>query len=247
MTILGIDIGGSGIKAAIVEETTGKLQTERYRIDTPEGAKPKDITRVVKEIVDHFTWTGLIGCGFPAIIHKGVAMNAANISHKWVGKNVDTLLSDTTGCEVHTLNDADAAGLAEMSFGIGRELQNGVTIMLTLGTGIGSAVFVDGHLLPNTELGHLEIRGKDAEKRASDEARKKKDFSWKQWSKRLQELLETLEYLFSPDNILLGGGVSKYSEKFLPYLKTRASIKTAQLMNQAGIIGAALYASRWKK
>ncbi len=247
MTVLGIDVGGSGIKGAIVETATGKLQTERFRLETPGGAQPKDVAQVVNKVAEHFAWTGLIGCGFPAIIQKSIACNAANISRKWIGTNVDRLFMDATGCEVHTVNDADAAGLAEMTFGIGREIQSGVTILLTLGTGIGSAIFVNGQLLPNTELGHLEIRGKDAEKRASDAARRKKEFSWKQWSKRLQELLNTLEYLFSPDWFILGGGVSKNSDKFIPHLKTRAVIKTAQLQNQAGIIGAALYASKWKK
>jgi polyphosphate glucokinase len=247
MTILGIDIGGSGVKGAIVDTGSGRLVTDRFRLETPMHAKPKDIALVLQEIVRHFTWTGLIGCGFPAIIQKGIALNAANISRKWIGTNVDRLLGEATGCEVHTLNDADAAGLAEMMFGAGREARTGVTILLTLGTGIGSAVFVKGNLLPNTELGHLEIRGKDAEKRASDAARRKKGFSWKQWSKRLQEFLATLEYLFSPDVFILGGGISKEADKFVPFLRTRAVIKTAQLQNQAGIVGAALYASSWKR
>jgi polyphosphate glucokinase len=247
MTILGIDVGGSGVKGAIVDTSNGKLVTDRFRLETPTHAKPEDVALVLREIARHFTWTGLIGCGFPAIIQKGIALNAANISRKWIGTDVDRLLGKATSCEVHTLNDADAAGLAEMTFGAGREAHTGVTILLTLGTGIGSAIFVNGNLLPNTELGHLEIRGKDAEKRASDAARRKKDFSWKQWSKRLQEFLLTLEYLFSPDVFILGGGVSKEAGKFLPYLKTHAVIKTAQLLNQAGIVGAALYASGWKK
>jgi len=242
MAVLGIDIGGSGIKGALVDLETGEFTTPRHRIATPEGALPADVAVVVKEMVEHFDYKGPIGCGFPAIVRDGVVYSAANIDHSWIGVNANELFSEATNCQVFTLNDADAAGTAEMAFGVGKDFQKGIVLLLTLGTGIGTAVFVDGHLLPNTELGHIEIRGKDAERRASAAVRTKKKLSWKAWSARLQEYLSTIEMLISPDVIVIGGGISKDSHKYFPLLKTRAKMIPALLLNQAGIVGAALYA-----
>ncbi|HEY59085.1 MAG TPA: ROK family protein [Anaerolineae bacterium] len=244
MKVLGIDIGGSGIKGAVVDVNKGELVSERIRIATPEKSKPRDVAKTVNKIVMQSGWKGRIGCGFPAIIKDGVALSAANINKKWIGTDVDSLLSQKTGLKVYTLNDADAAGLAEMTFGAGKDYKDKIVVLLTLGTGIGSAVFMKGQLLPNTELGHFKIRGKDAEKRASDMVRKKKKLGWKNWSKRLQEYLDTLEYLVNPDVIIIGGGVSKNHAKFFPHLSTSAKLLPAQFLNQAGIIGAALYARR---
>lgn len=243
MDILGIDIGGSGIKGAIVDVTTGEFKSERHRLETPEGARPDDVAKTVAQVVQLLAYQGAVGIGFPAIVIHGECYSAANIDSEWVGLNVNSVVGRQVGMPVFTVNDADAAGVAEMRFGVGRDLGKGVVIMLTLGTGIGSAVFTDGYLVPNTELGHIEIRGKDAERRASDAARKRKDLTWEEWASRFQEYLEHLELLFSPDVIILGGGASKESARFLPYLDTRARIIPAQLLNQAGIIGAAIYAS----
>ena len=244
MKVLGIDIGGSGIKGAIVNVNQGKTVGERIRLTAPEKSKPRDVAKIVKEIAGQFSWKGSIGCGFPAVIKNGIALSAANISKKWVEMDVNGLLSQVTGLEIHTINDADAAGLAEMSFGIGKDYKKQVVVLLTLGTGFGSAVFVNGELLPNTELGHIQIRGKDAEKRASDAVRKKKELGWKSWSGRLQEYLNVLEDLINPDVIIIGGGISKSHLKFFPHLKTRAKLLPAHFLNQAGIIGAAIFASQ---
>lgn len=242
MDVLGIDIGGSGIKGAVVDIGTGAFKTERYRLATPEGARPQDVAATVAEIVKYFGYQGPVGIGFPAVVIHGVCLSAANIDASWVGTDVNEVVGKAIGLPVYTVNDADAAGVAEMRLGAGRDFRRGVVIMLTIGTGIGSAVFSDGHLVPNTELGHIEIRGKDAERRASDAARKRKDLSWKAWARRFQEYLDRLEFLFWPDVIILGGGASKESEQYLSQLKTRAKIIPARLLNQAGIIGAAIYA-----
>jgi polyphosphate glucokinase len=246
MSVLGIDFGGSGIKGAIVDLNNGRLVTERKRLLTPRKGKPNHVTEVVKEIVDHFAWEGLIGFGYPGVVRDGIAISAANISMRWVGVDINDILTKATNCAVFSINDADAAGIAEMTFGAGRDMKKGVVMMLTLGTGIGSAIFVDGNLLPNTEFGHFLIRGKDAEKRASDAIRKKKELSWEQWSKRLQEYLDWIEFLIPPDLFILGGGVSKNAESFLPFLKTKAKIVPAQFLNEAGIVGAALFANSRK-
>jgi polyphosphate glucokinase len=243
MEVLGIDIGGSGIKGALVDVETGRMVTDRFRISTPDGAKPLDMAQTVKKIVEHFAWQGPVGIGFPAVVRQGVAESAANISKDWIGIDVNKLLSETTGCPVYTLNDADAAGIAEMTFGAGKDAKKGVVMILTLGTGIGSAIFVNGVLFPNTELGHLQMKDKDAETRTSDAARKRLDLSWKRWTHRLQKYFDYLEFLFSPDLFIVGGGISKESDKFLPLLKTHARIVPATMLNQAGIIGSAMYAS----
>lgn len=241
MEILGIDIGGTGIKGAVVNTETGEMVTERYRLPTPEKARPEEVAATVKELVTHFDYHGPVGAGFPAVVQKGVVRTAANIHKTWVGLDAAALFSEATGCPFYVVNDADAAGLAEMSFGAGRG-QMGVVMMITIGTGIGTALFIDGILVPNTELGHIEIRGKDAESRSSDAARQRKELSWQAWAKRLNEHLERLENLFWPDLFILGGGVSKSADKFVPYFNLRTRVVIAQLLNQAGIVGAALYA-----
>jgi polyphosphate glucokinase len=241
MQILGIDIGGSGIKGAPVNTDTGALLAERYRLRTPQGAKPEPVAKVVKRVADHFDWQASIGCGFPAVIRDGVAETAANISPKWIGANVAQLFSVATQCPVHVVNDADAAGLAEITFGAGKGI-HGVVMMITIGTGLGTALFIDGKLVPNTELGHIEIECFDAEVNASDEARKKQSLSWKKWAKRLDKYLNSLERLFSPDLMILGGGVVKKQENFIPLLKLHTNVIPAVMGNDAGIIGAALAA-----
>jgi polyphosphate glucokinase len=241
--ILGIDVGGSGIKGAPVDIQSGKLTAERIRIETPNKAEPRPVADVVQQIAQSFSWKEPIGIGFPAPIKAGVAMMAANISEKWVGMNADDLFTKATGLPCTMINDADAAGLAEMSFGAGRG-QQGSVIMITLGTGIGSAVFYRGNLLPNTEFGHIELEGKDAEARASDAARQRDDLSWKKFAKHLNQYLEMMEKLFWPDLFIIGGGVSKEHEKFLPLLKIKVPVVPAQLLNEAGIIGAALAVQR---
>jgi polyphosphate glucokinase len=241
MGILGVDIGGSGIKGAPVDIEKGVLVKKRYRIPTPQPSVPDAVGDVVAKVARHFEWKGPVGCTFPAVIRNGVAYSAANVDKSWVGTNGQKLLREKTGCPVVLLNDADAAGMAEMEFGAGKG-QKGVVFVLTFGTGIGSALFVNGHLVPNLELGHIEIRGKDAELWATDRVRKEKDLSWKKWAANVNEFLDRLEALFSPDLFIIGGGVSRKHKKFLPLLNTRAQIVPAQLLNEAGIVGAALAA-----
>ncbi|MFW5748997.1 MAG: polyphosphate--glucose phosphotransferase [Chloroflexota bacterium] len=241
MQILGIDIGGSGIKGAVVDVEKGAFKVQRHRIPTPQPATPEEVAAVVNEIVEHFKWKGPIGCTFPAVVKHGVIHTAANVDDSWIGVNAQRLLQRATGCPVTILNDADAAGVAEMTFGAGVG-HDGIVFILTFGTGIGSCVYVDGSLMPNTELGHLKIRGKIAEHRASDKIRQDKDLSWKKWAKRVTEYLQYVEFLFSPDLIIFGGGVSKNHGKFFHRLDTQAQVVPAQLLNDAGIVGAALAA-----
>ena len=247
MTVLGIDFGGSGIKGALVDEKTGEMIAERFRLETPDGAKPEDVAHVIRQVAEHFEWEGRIGVGLPAVVLHGVVHTAANIDPSWIGMNSEELFSQITGCPTFVVNDADAAGVAEMTYGVGRDQSKGMVLFLTLGTGIGSAIFMDGKLVPNTELGHLEVNGKDAERRASDATRKRKNLSWVDWASRLQEVLAHLEALLWPDLIILGGGVSKESENFLQFIKLRAPVIPAKLLNQAGIIGAAIYAAQQEK
>lgn len=241
MEILGIDIGGSGIKAAPVNTQTGELLAPRQRIATPIPAKPSAVAPVVGQIAQAFDWHGPIGVGFPAVIQHGVVRSAANISKKWIGENAAELFSQATGCPVWVVNDADAAGVAEMTFGAGRG-RSGVVLIVTIGTGLGSAIFIDGRLLPNTELGHLELDGLDAEMTASDAARKREEMSWRKWGKRFNRYLAMLEALFTPDLFILGGGTSKAFESFRPYLTVQAEIIPAQYLNDAGLVGAAMSA-----
>lgn len=241
MHILGIDIGGSGIKGAPVDTDTGRLLAERRRIPTPQPSEPEPVAVVVRELVEYFGWRGPIGCTFPAIVKRGVVYSAANVDKRWIGTDGQALFERVTNCPVTLLNDADAAGIAEMTFGAGRG-RRGVVMMLTFGTGVGSALFLNGQLVPNTELGHLEIRGKDAEERTSDAARERRGYSWKEWSEKINEHLARLDALFSPDLYILGGGASKHADQFLRYLEARAEIVPAQLLNEAGIVGAALAA-----
>jgi polyphosphate glucokinase len=239
MKVLGIDIGGSGIKGAPVDTQRGTLLAERHRIPTPQPATPAAVARVVGEVARHFRWRGPIGCAFPAVIKNGVVQTAANVDESWIGVNGAKLFSRSTKCPVLLLNDADAAGVAEVQFGRGKG-HKGVLLLLTLGTGIGSALFVNGVLVPNTELGHAEVDGKDAEKRGSEQAKKKHGLSWKDWAKEVNKVLATMETLLSPDRIILGGGVSAKYDHYMKYLKSRAEIVPAKLENDAGIVGAAL-------
>lgn len=243
MEILGIDIGGSGIKGAPVDTEAGIFLADRYRLPTPQPAIPEAVGDVVGQVVAHFGWKGPIGCTFPAVVKHGVVHTAANVDNSWIGTDGQRLLQRKTGQPVCLLNDADAAGMAEMKVGAGKD-HSGIVFILTLGTGIGSAVFVNGVLMPNTELGHLELRGKAAEDRASDRIRKEKELTWEKWAERLNEYLQLLEFLFSPDLFILGGGVSSKHEKFLPLLNVEAKIVPAHLLNDAGIIGAAMAAEK---
>jgi polyphosphate glucokinase len=238
-TILGIDIGGTGIKGAPVDTRSGRLLADRHRIPTPQPATPDAVTEVVAELARYFKWTGPSGTTFPAVIKDGVARTAANVDKSWIGTNAAERFSRVIGGDVTVVNDADAAGIAEVSFGAGKG-QTGVVIMVTLGTGIGSAVFHGGVLVPNTELGHLKMGKRDAEDRAAESVRETKDLSWKEWAKRLNDYFAMLELLFSPDLFIVGGGVSKKADKFLPLLQTTAEVVPAQLLNEAGIVGAAM-------
>ena len=238
---MGIDIGGTGIKGAPVDITTGKLKGDRLRIPTPEPATPDAIGATVAEIVKHFSWKGPIGATMPAVVKSGVVLTAANIDPSWIDTDADMLFTKTTGSQVTVLNDADAAGMAEMKFGAGKG-RKGVVLMVTLGTGIGFAVFNDGVLLPNTELGHIELHGDDAEERASARVREETDESWKKWSHGVNEYLQKIDSLLWPDLIIIGGGVSKKADKFFPHIHIRAELVAAELLNDAGIVGAALAA-----
>ncbi len=241
MEILGIDIGGTGIKGATVDTRSGVFTQDRYRIPTPNPSKPDAVADVVAEIADHFKWQGPVGCTFPAIVKSGIVLSAANVDNDWIGTDAHRLFQRATGCPVHVINDADAAGIAEMTFGAGIG-HDGVVLIFTFGTGIGSSIFVNGVNMPNSELGHLELGGKDAEHRAADSARKRKNLSWKSWGKRVNHYLQHIEFIFSPDLIIFGGGVSKNHDKFFQYLNTKTEIVPAQLFNNAGITGAALAA-----
>jgi polyphosphate glucokinase len=244
MNMFGVDIGGTGIKGAPVDLDQGALAEERHKILTPHPATPEAVIDGVHEVVGHFGWTGPIGVTFPGVVVDGITRTAANVDAGWVGFDARTQLSERLGAPVVVLNDADAAGVAEITFGAGRG-RGGTIILLTLGTGIGSALFVDGRLVPNTELGHLELHGHDAEKRASVKAREDEDLSWEHWAHRLRKYLAHVEMLFSPDLFVLGGGISRKAEKFVPLLHgISAEIVPAELQNNAGIVGAAMAAAK---
>lgn len=240
MKALGIDIGGSGIKGAMVDTDRGKMITDRYRIPTPRPATPKAVISTVKKIVRRFDYKGPLGIGFPGIIVDGITLSAVNIHEEWKGYAGAKAFSKATGCNVIMGNDADVAGYAEMRYGAGRDATGG-TMLFTLGTGIGSTMFVKGQCVSNLELGHLFLpnQDKDAEYYASDRARKEQGLSWKEWGKRLNVYFNHIEFLFSPQRIIIGGGVSKNQNKFLKYIKLDAEVVPAKLLNEAGIIGAA--------
>jgi polyphosphate glucokinase len=239
---LGVDIGGSGIKAAPVDLSTGTLTAERVKLDTPHPSLPAAVAAVVRELVTGFAWTGPVGVTFPGVVMDGMIKTAANVDKSWIDTDARELFGQATGQAVAVINDADAAGLAEMKFGAGVG-QQGTVLMLTLGTGIGSALFIDGILVPNTEFGHIQIRGREAEKRASELVREEHDLSWGKWAGRVDEYLEHMEQLLSPKLFIIGGGVSKKSDKFLPRLTgLRATVVPATMLNDAGIVGAAMAA-----
>ncbi len=245
MQVLGIDIGGSGIKGAPVDCTTGKLLDERLRIETPLPATPIAIFKTIHKLINHFKWTGNIGCGFPAVITDNIVRTASNIDKKWIGKNISKIGGKKFQNEIHFINDADAAGIAEMKFGSGAN-SSGLTILITVGTGIGTALFYKDKLIPNTELGHLILNGKIAEHFASDAVRKKENLSWKKWALRFNHYLNEIERLLWPDQIIIGGGMSKKTNKFLKYIDVRAKVLPASFKNEAGIIGAALAVNNFK-
>ncbi|HTS96529.1 MAG TPA: ROK family protein [Streptosporangiaceae bacterium] len=240
--VLGIDIGGTGIKAAPVDLGSGTLLAERVKLETPHPAAPSAVMDVVRQLVTRFGWNGPAGITFPGVVVDGVIMTAANVDRSWIGTDARTEFGKATGLTVSVINDADAAGLAEMRFGAGAG-QPGTVLMLTLGTGIGSALFIDGILVPNTEFGHIEIRGREAEKRASELVREEHDLSWGRWAGRVDEYLEHMEMLLSPKLFIIGGGISRKADKFLPLLTgLRAPVVPAKMLNDAGIVGAAMAA-----
>ena len=240
MHALGIDIGGSGIKGAPVDIETGEFIAARHRIATPDPSTPEEVAKAIAQIVKRFSWQGRpIGCGFPGITRHGTIYSAANVDKSWMNVDAAALFSERAECPVTIVNDADAAGLAEMTMGAGKD-RNGVVFVLTLGTGIGTALFTDGHLVPNVELGHLKMNGTDAELQCSAAARKNNGLKWPQWAEKLNEFLTELEALFSPELFVIGGGISKKSEKYFPHLKVQAEMITAKFLNDAGIIGAAM-------
>jgi polyphosphate glucokinase len=242
----GVDIGGSGIKGAVVDLEVGGLATERYKVLTPRPSTPKAVADVVAEVVGQFGWQGPVGCTFPAVVRDGVARTAANVDSSWIGTNIESVLGAVTGLPVIALNDADAAGLAEARWGAGKGVK-GLVIVVTLGTGIGTALFYNGVLVPNSELGHLELDGEDYERKASAGAREREDLAWDKWAKRLQRYFSAVEALLWPDLLIVGGGVSRRAERFLPFLALNTPIVPAKLQNEAGIAGAAYLASQMKK
>ncbi|MFD5497889.1 polyphosphate--glucose phosphotransferase [Streptomyces sp. NPDC001812] len=245
MQIFGVDIGGSGIKGAPVDLDKGDLAQERHKVLTPHPSTPDAVADGVKEVVDHFGWSGPVGVTFPGVVTDGTTVrSAANVDKSWVDTDARMLLGDRLGgMPVTVVNDADAAGIAEVHFGAGRG-RRGTVILLTFGTGIGSAVFVDGLLVPNTELGHLELNGHEAEKRASSKAKEDHELTWEHWARRVQKYLAHVEMLFSPELIVIGGGVSRKSDRFLHHIHgIKAEVVPARLQNNAGIVGAAMRAA----
>jgi polyphosphate glucokinase len=240
----GIDIGGSGIKGAIVDTSTGELVTPRTRIVTPRPSTPEAVAEVVAKLVSDAGWNGPVGATFPAVIQHGVARSAANVDPSWIGTDVDACFTRATpsATDVIVLNDADAAGIAEARFGAAKDVA-GVVILLTFGTGIGSALLYNGTLVPNTELGHLELDGHDAEKRAAASVREETKMSYKEWAKRVDRYMLHVERLFTPDLFVVGGGVSKDAAKWVPRLTVHTPVKPAELLNDAGIVGAAIGAA----
>ena len=239
MKVLGIDIGGSAFKGAPVDTQTGKLLAERHRVEVKSPCSLKEGIAAAQEIARHFNWKGPVGIGFPGIIQQGRIGAVGNLGHVWEDQNGSVLFRRATGCPVKLLNDADAAGLAEMKFGRGRGKKDTV-LLLTFGTGIGSALFFEGKLFPNAELGYVPWRGKPFERYAAASVRKRARLDWKQWALRVNVYLAVMERLFSPSLIILGGGISKKADKFMPFIKTKARVVPARLHNDAGIVGAAM-------
>lgn len=244
--ILGIDIGGSGVKGAIVDTKKGKLITERYRIPTPQPATPEAVAKVMKKITKHFNWKGPVGAGFPGVIQQGFARTAANVDDSWIDQDLNKLFSKATGCKVHVVNDADAAGMAEVKFGAGKG-KMGSLLLVTVGTGLGTVIFSDGQLVPNLEMGHIILHGDDAELYATDAARKRLGLDWDTWAGRFNEYLLRMEELVWPDLIIIGGGASKKGDRFFHHLTTKAKVVPATLKNEAGIVGAAMVSKYYNK
>ena len=240
--VLGVDIGGSGVKGAPVDLGTAEFTAERFRLETPQPATPRAVTGAFTAVVERFPTRGTIGCTFPGIVQHGVIRSAANMEKSWVGTDAAHVFSAAVGRPVVVLNDADAAGLAETHYGAARG-QDGVVLVLTFGTGIGSALLHKGELVPNTEFGHLQLEGGAAEAYAAAAVRDDEDLSWEDWGGRVNRYLHHLELLFTPDRFVIGGGVSRKFDKFAAYLDVRAEVVPAELRNQAGIVGAALVAS----
>ncbi|MGB5458952.1 polyphosphate--glucose phosphotransferase [uncultured Eudoraea sp.] len=239
MVVLGIDIGGSGMKGALVNSLTGEMLTERFRIPTPESRKPQEMAEVVKKIVEHFNHKGPVGCGFPTIIRHGICKSKGNLHKSWVNVNVRELFSKATGLPVTVINDADAAGYATMNYGIGKG-KKGLVVMITIGTGLGSGAFFNGELIPNFELGQIPYKKyKKIETWAAASAKENEGLSYKQWGKRFNIFLKYVELLISPDYIILGGGTSKNFDEYKDYITIETPVIPAELRNQAGIVGAA--------
>ncbi|HYO39330.1 MAG TPA: ROK family protein [Nocardioidaceae bacterium] len=239
----GIDFGGSGIKGAPVDLSTGEFAAERTRVETPSGGRPDDVATVVTELVEAGAAPGVpVGITVPGVVSHGVVRSAANIDKSWIGTDAVELFRKELDRDVVVVNDADAAGVAEVRYGAAKG-RDGLVVLTTLGTGIGTALVYDGVLVPNSELGHLEMGGKDAERQAANSVREKKELSWKEWAKLLSRYYQMLERLFSPDLIVVGGGVSKHGAKFIPLLDVETPIVAAELRNTAGIVGAAVLAS----
>lgn len=244
--ILGIDVGATGIKGGLVDVDTGQMLTERERFDTP-ASYPSAMAATVQKLVDHFKYQGPVGVGFPAIIRRGVAVSASNIADSWIGTDVTKVFGKQTGLPFYAVNDADAAGIATMAFGTGKPFAtDGTVLMLTIGTGLGGALFVDGELMPNLEIGHIYLKNQKvvAEKYISNKVRKDNNMSWAEFGKRLGRVLKHIDFVFNPDLIVLGGGASKNFEEYKQHIKTHAEVKPASMRNTAGTVGAALYAAK---
>lgn len=243
--ILGIDVGATGIKGGLVDVRSGTMLTERHRFDTPQPATPKAMAATVQKLVDHFEYDGIVGVGFPAIVRRGVAASASNIDDSWIGTDICKTFQKKTGLQFYALNDADAAGVASIRFGVGKKYSDdGTVLMVTIGTGLGGALFVDGALMPNLEIGQIYLRNKKevAERYISNRVRKENEMSWPEFGRKFNKFLTHVDFVFNPDLIVLGGGASKSFEEYRTYLKTTAEIKPSALRNTAGTIGAALYA-----
>ena len=245
--ILGIDVGATGMKGGLVDLSKGEMVTERYRFETPSGGKPAAMATVVDQLVNHFDYQGPVGVGFPAIVRRGVAASASNIDDDWIGTNIEELFGNKTGLKFYAVNDADAAGIATMMYGTGRPYaQDGTAVMVTIGTGLGGALFVDGILMPNLEIGQIYLKNQKvvAEKYVSNRVRKDANMSWKEFGKRFQKFIHHIDGVLNPDVIILGGGGSKYFGEYEKYLKANAKIVAATLQNTAGTVGAAVYAAK---